>query len=129
MKGSEKQFRTSNVCGCSLDDIIECDCGGELTVNEGYDIYHNEFNYSWKCSNCGRLVSISGTIVKAQKLNKDTDTWEDIDKSTAEEFNGRIDQIVTYDDSIKSVVYELHDDEGTIRYIISDVVFEDNIDV
>ena len=125
MKGSEKQFWKSDVCGCGFDNITECDCGGELVVGEGYDIYNNEFNYSWECSNCDRTISISGTIVKAQKLNEATDTWEDIDRTTAEDFCGEIDQIVDYDDELKSVVYKLYDDEGTIRYIISDVVFED----
>ena len=125
MKGSEQKFRKSDVCGCGYDGITECDCGGELVICEGYDVYNNEFNYVWECEDCGRTISISGTIVKAQKLNEATDTWEDIDRSIAEDFRGSIDQIVDYDEELKSVVYKLYDDEGTIRYIISDVVFED----
>ncbi len=126
-------FITSDV-----ESIIECPCcdEGELILDEGADIYNDDFNYGWSCSCCSFGASVSGKIRKYQKLvDEDEDIWEDCKPSEESDAEYSISTAyfkgISSDniDSKREVVYSMeppYEQEDIYRAVIDNFSYSDN---
>lgn len=117
-------------------DEYECPCcGGNVIVSDGYDIYGDEFNFSWECQNCDYTASVTGTVVKYQMYDCDKEDWIDLNKdneddadciSTDSEHYLDTDDV----DGTMCLVYigKNYDTDNEYRAIIKDTIFEDDSD-